>query len=246
MQENENNTPQSPVVLGFQNPMTRGETVAALVYLVFHVAIIPLLLDRLIAYWPDGKISLVDSNLVYYAIGLIFMAVFLGRFYRRCFDRLADHVGVTLLVLLASFALYYILSIAVQFGVSALLPEMSQSPNDETILAMATESYGKTLAMSVILAPLVEEPLFRGAVFGSLYKRGRVVAYVGSVLLFALLHVWQYAWTGEDSAVLLYTLLYIPASVALAYSYEKTSSIWTPVFFHMILNALSMYVMARM
>ena len=51
-----------------------------------------------------------------------------------------------------------------------------------------------TLLIVIFLAPFVEEVLFRGLVFGNL--RGKSAcggATLVSCLLFALLHVWQFA-----------------------------------------------------
>lgn len=86
----------------------------------------------------------------------------------------------------------------------------------------------------------MEEPLFRAGVFGSVRKRSRVWAYVLSVGLFALYHVWQYAVAFADPLYLLMAIEYIPAGVALCWAYERTGSIWSPVFLHGLVNAMSL------
>ena len=58
-------------------------------------------------------------------------------------------------------------------------------------------------------------------------------------MLFSLYHVWQYAAASGDPGLLLYAIQYIPMSVALAWTYERSGSIWTPIFFHMGYNAIS-------
>lgn len=76
--------------------------------------------------------------------------------------------------------------------------------------------------------------------FGSVRKRSRVWAYVLSVGLFALYHVWQYAVAFADPLYLLMAIEYIPAGVALCWAYERTGSIWSPVFLHGLVNAMSL------
>ena len=69
-------------------------------------------------------------------------------------------------------------------------------------------------------------------------RRGRLAAYAVSVLLFCFYHVWQYVLL--DWRYLLQMINYIPVSVALCYSYEKSGTIWVPIAFHMLVNAISM------
>ena len=96
----------------------------------------------------------------------------------------------------------------------------------------------------MLLTPLVEELMFRGGIFGLLRRRSRVLAYAGSILLFAVYHTWQYALT--DPRNWLYLLQYLPASFALCRCYEKTESIWTPILFHVLNNGVSLLALSLM
>ena len=69
--------------------------------------------------------------------------------------------------------------------------------------------------MSVFMAPVVEEALFRGLVFGALRGKSRAAAWIVSVLAFSVYHVWQYIGDGDALMVLLSALLYVPGSAAL-------------------------------
>ena len=91
--------------------------------------------------------------------------------------------------------------------------------------------------MAVILAPIVEESLFRAGIFGLLRRKSRFLAYALSVLAFGLYHVWQNAL--YDPRQLIVLLQYIPSSLALAWAYERTDSIWSSIFLHMLTNAVS-------
>ncbi len=84
------------------------------------------------------------------------------------------------------------------------------NPNDATLADLAADDYSKVLSIAVFMGPIVEEVLFRGVIFGALQKRDRLAAYIVSVLLFALLHVWQYAVADQSATLLLYMLDYIP------------------------------------
>ena len=95
------------------------------------------------------------------------------------------------------------------------------------------------LAVTVFLAPIIEETLVRGLVFGSIQPTSRVMAYLVSVILFTLMHNWQYFMLYPAGKVLLSCIPYLPASVALAWTYEKAGTIWASISLHAIVNALS-------
>lgn len=236
----DDHTPKEPLFPDFTNPLNRGEQIAAWIYLPLHVAVLPLLLSLLAMAWPDGDLSELKLNVYYYAAGCIYMLVLLRGSLRRSFDAVLDRPGAALAALLAAAALYFILSWGVGLAALALSFDLTDPPNNDLVLDMADANFWLVFVLVVVIAPIVEEPLFRGAVFGSLYRRSRWAAYVVSVAIFSLYHVWQYAAAYGDVRNLVYALGYIPASVALAYCYERTGSLWTPILFHAAINAFSM------
>ena len=100
-----------------------------------------------------------------------------------------------------------------------------------------------TLLIVVLLAPFVEEVLFRGLVFGNLKGKSRPVAYVVSCALFALLHVWQFAVVERDVTYFLLMIQYLVPGVVLAWAYEHSGTLWTSIGVHAVANALSAWTM---
>ena len=138
----------------------------------------------------------------------------------------------------------YCIQVMLSFLVSAALVlifgDSLANPNDEMVADMAKDSYRTALGISVFIAPIVEEILFRGIVFGSIRQKNRTWAYVISIALFSFYHVWQYAVFYQDVSLLIFAVQYIPAGYALAWSYEKTNCIWIPIFMHMLVNTAAM------
>lgn len=93
---------------------------------------------------------------------------------------------------------------------------------------------------TVILAPLSEECIYRGLLFGQLRLRSRWAAYTVSSLCFGLIHVLGFWGQYSPVSFLLALLQYLPAGLLLAWSREKTQSILAPIVIHMIINAVSM------
>jgi membrane protease YdiL (CAAX protease family) len=81
----------------------------------------------------------------------------------------------------------------------------------------------------VVIAPVTEELIFRGLLYGVVRRYGgRMAAIFTTSLLFAAIHA--------NPAVLL--PLFVLA-VGLALACELTGSLWTPIAMHMAFNAIS-------
>lgn len=222
----------------FENPMGRRATIAGWVYLPIHAVGLPLALGSALYLVTGAVPDDVTANVWYYGVGMVFTLTVMLPFLRRSYDVLLDRFSYCLAMILAAYALDYVLSLVLQLGMS-LFGELPV-PNNDAVVDLAQTDYRRMVAIAVVMAPLVEECLFRGVVFGTLRARSRLAAYAVSVLLFSLYHVWQYALVYSEPRYLLSALQYVPVSVALAYCYDRTQSIWPPVFFHMFINALSL------
>lgn len=222
---------------GFEDLMTRGERIAAGIYLPLHAAVLPLLLTWLAA---AGGGSLVTLNALLYSAGTLYTVVFLRKYLRRSFDVLLDSPVQSLLALVSGIALDFALSWALSLAMLLLGGALGTTANNEAVVALASEGRNRMFAMTVFLAPVVEEPIFRGLLYGAVRRRSRAAACFVSVLMFGLYHVWQYVFAYGDWRFLLQIINYIPVSVALCYSYERSGTIWVPMAFHMFINAMSM------
>ena len=216
-----------------ESRMTRRETLLTLLYLPLHIIGLPLLASFLVL---RGVLTPGQANLAVYAVGAVVIVAVLFGFLRRDFDTLCDNALLSIVVILQSYALAICCSIAVSMLFEAL--GLTQNDNNKAIYEMATAEFGPIAAAAAILAPIVEECIFRGAIFGGLRRKNRALAYIVSALLFSLYHVWQSALF--DPMQLLYLLQYIPASLILARCYERCDSIWGVIFVHMLNNGLPM------
>lgn len=217
--------------------MTRRETLLALLWLPVHVFGLPLLGSAL---YQRGTLTLGQINLLVYGIGALYMVAVQFCFLRRDFDTLCDNAPEIFIVVLRSFALLFISSLAVT-GLFERVG-LTQNENNDAVYAMATAEFGPIAAAGSFLAPFVEECIFRGAIFGGLRRKNRAVAYIVSVTLFSLYHVWESAIF--DPTQLWYLVQYIPASLILARCYERCDSIWGVIFVHMLNNGLPLLAVA--
>ena len=205
---------------------------AALIIVALCCFLLPALLVRL---FPT--MDLTQLNLVVYCVGAAYMLLTQWRFLRRDFDPLCDRPGWILVNICVCYGAMLLFNMAL-VGLLSLMVDTANNPNNAAIMDMAGTDAGKVSALAVFLAPFVEELIFRGAVFGSLRHRSRILAYVVSILLFSAYHVWGFAL--NDPTIWIYVLQYVPVSYLLCRCYERTDTIWGSIFFHMLVNAISL------
>ena len=228
----------------FQHNMTRAQTMLGWCYLPVHIFVLPILLSLLMAY-SDVELDEVKLNVVYYAIGMLFVMALMIKYLRRDFDNLLDRPVWSLLTIIQAYFINLVMSYVVVLVLELLLSGIN-NPNNNLVSDMAQESSGSMFGLAVLIGPIVEEVLFRGTVFGSIRKKNRIAAYIVSMALFAMYHIWQFAVAYGDASLLIYALQYLPVGFALAWIYERTSSIWAPIIFHMATNAISLAAMQLM
>jgi len=221
----------------FSPDCTRWETIIGWIYLAIHIFALPSLMNWAQLTWLPG-LTPVLANIIYYGAGLLVAMTIFWKLLRREFDHLLDRFWRCLTEFCWAYLIWYSLS-GLMVAIFQLLGIEIPSPNDEAVDLLMDQSYNITLVISVIAAPIMEEVLFRGIAFQSLRKKSRLLAYVGSMTLFAVYHVWQFAVLYADPVYLLYAVQYLPITFALTWCYERSGSLWTPIFFHAANNLLA-------
>lgn len=209
--------------------------VAGFCYLPFYVVLLALLL-RYLSGLLNLNLTELHLNICYFSINCIVVWVIFHNFLLRSFRGIRFWELVQAVIL--GLAFHYAGTFAYGLIVSLLKLNLV-SFNDETVLMLAQQGKAAMIICAVILAPVVEETLVRGLIFGTIRRKSRILAYAVSIVFFAVLHVWQYLLVENVKAVLLAALQYVPAGIALGWTYEKSNNIWAPIMMHMTVNAIS-------
>lgn len=225
----------------FKNKMTVTEKIAAWIYLPVHVFVLPIMLG-IYAGVTEYSISEVTINIIYYCAGIVFILLFMRNFLFSGFNVMLDNKAQSLVSFALASLLNLTLSYVVVYVLTIILGDFS-NPNNDLVTQLSGENMNAMIGISVFLAPIIEESLFRGFVFGSLHRRSRALAYIVCVLLFSVYHIWQYVLIYMDISILLLAIQYVPVSLALCWCYERSGSIWVPIFLHMTHNALAFFLM---
>jgi len=109
-----------------------------------------------------------------------------------------------------------------------LFGSLPGSENTQEIMGIA-RSLPLFMIIPAIIAPILEEIIFRKIIFGSLYKRTNFfIAAIISAFIFGIIH-------GEPEHILVYASM----GLVFAFLYIKTDSILTPIIVHMGLNSFA-------
>jgi len=220
--------------------LSTAEQVAGFCYLPFYVILLSMGIQ-----WLSGLLGLnlteLQINAVFFVLNTIFVWVIFHNFLIRSFRAIRFWELVQALIL--GFCLYYAGNFVFSWIIN-LLKITIVSFNDETIMGLIAQNKWVMIVCSVLLAPIVEETLVRGLLFGVIRPHSRVAAYIVTIVFFAVIHVWQYLLVYDIKSVLLAALQYIPAGIALGWTYEKCNTIWGPIALHMTINAISMGIIS--
>ena len=222
-------------------PMSRAEIIGGVLYLPIYLIglawLLGLAVDAL-----ELRISAATLNLIYFLVNFLAVALIFRRWLIASLSGVSRRFWPFVQAVILGFVFYY--ALAWVLGLVLQLLRLSVvSPNDQIVSGLASGNFYLMIACTVLLAPLVEETLFRGLIFGNLHQKSRLLAYVLSMLLFSALHVWQYVGQVGWRTAILAAVGYLPAGVALGWTYEKSDTIWAPMLVHSLINAVSMGIL---
>lgn len=217
------------------------EQTAAVALLILHAVLLPIVTAQLELYHP-GLLTPAQYNLVYYCISVVLCFALLWRYLKESFFTLCDHAGRGIVSILLGWALYLALNYLL-VPLFDVLGIVGADPNTQSVADMMTQDRGIIIAVTLILAPIVEESVFRGGIFCGIYGKSRACAYLVSIILFSIYHVWQFAFASGDISRLIYAVAYIPAGFVLCRVYERSGSVWASIIFHASFNAVNLSTM---
>jgi membrane protease YdiL (CAAX protease family) len=168
-------------------------------------------------------------NLLYYLIALVAVCVIFRSFLEQSLRWTFRHVSALVRGLLLGTGTVLILQLLFRPAV-----HLAENLNTNQF-ALQMELPVIPLITTVIFAPVAEETLFRGLVFGS-FRKHRLLAYAVTTVLFCFLHVWRSVVSTGDLRYFLLALEYVGPSVALIVSYEQSGTIWAPIVLHAGIN----------
>jgi len=220
--------------------MTRREWVLGCLFIPFHAIVLPFVLVHILA--ALGILTTTPHTmLIWYALSFIFLLVIMLNYLRTSFSNMCRNFGAVLFAVITGYLVYRILSVAAMVFLSRVM--QAANPNTEAVVASVRVNFSVMVVVAVVLAPIVEEAVFRGALFGTLRQKNRLLAYAVSAAAFGLYHlIGSLLFNGGfDWRILLLAIQYIPAGVALALCFERSGTVWSPILLHAGINLMAIW-----
>ena len=223
-----------------KNPLpslTRKELNMGYAYLAFDILLLPVLL-QLLGRVFSFTINETLINFTYFSVNLVCVLTIFSRFFRKSLLRASTFPKQLLQATGLGFLAYWACSMALSILTQIFFPDFVNI-NDSQIVAILGDYPVLMFLGTVIFAPIAEEMLHRGLVFGSLFQKSIPLAYAASAVLFASIHVVQYIGFYSPAYIVLALVQYLPAGIIFAWAYQRSGSIFAPIMIHAINNLIA-------
>lgn len=218
--------------------MTPRERCIGWFCLPVHILILPLLLvtvNQQLGY----PLSSAGLNCTMFILDFIGVILLFRRFLYRNLLFAVQNVWNCLRWAFLGLIVYYLCNYLFSCLLDYLVPDY-RNANDLNVQFLVKESPVLMSLCTVFLVPPVEETLYRGLIFRTLRERNRFLAYAVSVCVFSAIHVLGYVGSVKTLPLLIGFLQYLPAGFCLAWSYERSGSLFAPILMHITINQIAM------
>lgn len=186
----------------------------------------------LYATLPISKFhSIIYWTIFSFAAGLVAILFIMRPYMKAPSTRGSANAGSVVLWVIAGVFLAYFGQFIASLIEINLLGITQNSANTQMIIEV-TRAAPIFMIIPALIAPIVEEIIFRKIIFGTLYKKVNFfLAAIISALVFGIIH-------GEPEHILIYSSM----GFVFAYLYVKTKRIIVPIIVHMTLNTISVVI----
>jgi membrane protease YdiL (CAAX protease family) len=214
--------------------LTHTEKVLGWSYWGLQLLVIPAVISLLVPIFAPG-LGIVEQNFLYMAFNFVAMTAIMMGFLRKSWVVFLQRPFHTLRWAGVAYILYWVSFLVLAFLINNFVPAF-QNVNDGTIALYLKENPALTSIGVILLAPVAEELIYRGVIFGSIYDRSPFAAYVLSCAVFSAVHVMGYIGQWDILTLAICFLQYIPAGFCLAWAYARTGTILAPILIHIAVN----------
>lgn len=216
---------------------------ALIYYFVGHLFIVPSITIFFLSSFTSLSVEQISDVFQMYSdtiSGLIIIIILwpliydnLIRFSQRIFKTILD--GAKWYV--PSILMNAVLSYAV-----IILTGIEESTNQAAVVELLNSNFWAMVIPAVIVAPFIEEFIFRGVIFRSLRKHGFLPSALASGFLFGLLHCTSDLFSG-NWAGLCYIFVYMSMGMFMCKAYDDSENLFGAVSLHFINNLLSVVLL---
>lgn len=212
-----------------------------LVYFVGYLFVFQLLIERSV-YTKFGSTGLILSDALVNACMLLFFVYLLNDWLNTQWKLFRQKTQRSIRIVIYGFLA--LLTVTILFSLCIAGPmhlsEAENQVNNETMMGFNKIGF---LFLSLMVAPFVEEIIFRGCIYHPAKKKsGMLAGAILSGLIFGILHIGASVSMGNWTNVL-YIIDYGMCGVVLSYVFGESDTIWAAIFAHALFNLLGVLTM---
>ncbi|MCT2536701.1 CPBP family intramembrane metalloprotease [Aquibacillus koreensis] len=200
-----------------------------LTYVLMHVSTIVVTLVASIFILNESTLYMVGVtwNILSFIIALVIILYLLRDDMKQKVSRGAAGIGMVVLWSFAGVFMAFAGQMISSLIETFILGIEPGSENTQQIMEI-TRSFPLFILVVTIIAPILEEIIFRKIIFGSIYKRTNfIIAALASAFVFAVVHT-------DFTHLLTYTVM----GLVFAFLYVQTKRIIVPIIAHMAMNTV--------
>ena len=213
-------------------------------YLLFQLLVLPYFFDWLFLIL-NLPLDDLKRNLLYYTINFAALVGIFWKFLQASIQHALQNIGTVLIPTAICFLAYRLSSTLLDLGIYTLFPDF-YNVNDSNINTAVQGQLPMWAFGAIVLVPPAEELIFRGALFGGLYSKNKILAWVVSVVGFCLLHIISYVNYYSWDVLLISAIQYLPGSICLAAAYRYSGNILSPIMIHAAINLIATLSIAHL
>ena len=221
--------------------MSRKETLYGWFYWIFQLTLLPALLQTGNSLLPV-PLSQAVLNFLFFLLNFLAVILIFRDFLRKNLKQLSAAPWKALQYTALGAGILLLCQLALEGLLPRIRPDYANQ-NDQVIAGLLRESFPLITIGTVLLVPPVEESFFRGLIFRPLRQRRRAGAYLLSALAFAGIHMLGFLGTYSPAELGLALMQYLPAGLVLAWAYERSGTIFVPMFIHALVNIRAIWLM---
>ena len=203
-------------------------------------------------------LGIMEINMIVNGGALLLMFLFFGGFFISNLKTFfSEFKAIYIWLPIACYFCATIANIVIQLILAVVRGELQTTSNNALVMQLVQQYPWQLLILTVIIAPITEEAVFRAALSRSMTASSRngikVLGFVLSVFLLAFFHIYQFAFFATDASGAMYLtfnfneflsiLVYLPMAIGMAICSYFGKNYWCSVVCHMLTNGISVMLM---
>ena len=202
-------------------------------------------------------LGVMEINMIVNGGAMLLMFLFFGGFFiRNLVNFFKEFKSIYIWLPVACYFGATTANIIIQIMLAVVRGEFHNTSNNALVMQLLSQYPIPLLLLTVVIAPITEEAIFRAALSRSMTASSRtwvkVLGFVLSVFLFSFFHIYQFAFFATDASGAVYLtfnfneflsiIVYFPMAIGLTLCSFFGKNYWCSVICHMLTNGIAVFM----